>query len=292
LNGPGGTAAVNEWPTTGVNYGASTLRPLYPFLDGIYQKAEEANPDWENVHNNFQLPYPYPEYATWRGFRPGLRGTEMSGTWTLMFARPLSGTDQGSGPNQSPWAFVRQARLEFVYDERKGISTTYRPQVFSKGRTARSPGDRLLFLIEGSDFHNLTGSPVEPSQGAFVHGTYVSDPPQGGVDRSFGLALGSGSVDATVALVWSLSGTLADASGSAPAWLTANRYGMPAIPASTWSQVPPSPQPIISASGALATIFPPKTLDGARRLADSIRTVNPSQTLNQLASRLSTGSNT
>ncbi len=114
LTGPGGTNGVNEWPTTGSNYGASSIRPLYPMLDPIFQKKRFGS---EALRLSGQvLTDPVNRINTvvnsnqdsWTGFRPGLRGTEINGTWTLLIS--LSGW---SGANPPPMYF-RQVRLEFI----------------------------------------------------------------------------------------------------------------------------------------------------------------------------------
>src|SRR5690606_16763825 len=81
LTGPGGTNDVNEWPTTGVNYGADYLKPLYPLLDPLFQRKRYGDvPRRPNTGSALFDP------GSWTGFRPGLYGTEASGTWYLLIA--------------------------------------------------------------------------------------------------------------------------------------------------------------------------------------------------------------
>ncbi len=284
LNGLGGVALPAEWPTTGVNYGAPTLRPLYPLLDPIYQKMEGDRPSgW--IAQIFQ------HAQTWRGFRPGLRGTEISGSWTLMFSRPISGAqDNGEVRPTSvlPWAFVRQCRLELTYQTFRGISGFPAFSKFSRGRTPQH-GEKFVALNWGSDLYSDDNmSPV--SQGAFLHATYIPDNGFGSVNRSFGIAIGTGSAVSDTALEWNLTGALADISGATPGWLTNNIYGMPAIPALSWSLAPRVPVTGAIGPGPSA-VFPSKLLDHPQRLVKVAQSLKPPRTLARLAAELLTGSN-
>jgi hypothetical protein len=91
LTGPGGVASVNEWPTTGVNYGANYLQPVYPLLDPILVKKRMTGvgfsyDDTGNYANPQVSMAQIPTPSAWLGARPGLRGSEISGTWVLMFS--------------------------------------------------------------------------------------------------------------------------------------------------------------------------------------------------------------
>lgn len=290
LTGPGGTANPGEWPTTGSNLGATSVRPMYPFLDPLYQGLYPPSSPPSKWSAGLPAPpgigFPYPDYQQWQGFRPGLRDTEISGTWTLMFARPPSGSvDLGESVN--PWMFVRQARIEIVYSQNRGGTGVSR--IFSRGKSPRRGGPRFLGVISGSDrYHNSdTGA---SAQGCFVHSTWTTEQTTPGT--IFGIFIGTGSAPADVALEWRLSGgVLAAASGSGPAWLTNNSYGMPAIPFVSWSLgFPIVPVPISSSVNPLSVIFPSKNLDGAKHLATSADEANPRKTLVQIAQGLSTGS--
>ena len=290
LTGPGGSANPGEWATTGSNLGAVSVRPLYPLLDPLYQALYPPGSPPTKWSAGLPGPggvgFPYPDYQQWQGFRPGLRDTEISGTWTLMFVRPPSGSVD-LGTSVSPWMFVRQARIEIVYSQNRagtGIS-----RIFSRGKNPRRGGPRLWGVISGSDrYHN--GDTGASSQGCFVHSTWTTEQTTPGT--IFGLFIGTGSSPSDVALEWRLSGgILAAASGSGPAWLTNNQYGMPAIPLASWSLgFPIVPVAISASANPLSVIFPSKNVDGGKSLRISADEVNPPKTLVQIAQGLSTGS--
>ena len=273
LSGPGGTNAANEWPTTGSNYGASYIKPIYPLLDPIYQiknVTTELPPQTGSYASQAQF-----QPAIWRGFRPGLRGAEISGSWDLLL---IGQNNAGSGS----WYF-RQVRLEITYE----TPSWSRPvQRATSRRLPRRHGPMKLCSISGTDFE-ITGSSVYSRAGWdwWVSDTYTDVGYNAEVGRTFGLVMNSGSIDSSqYAVVYRLSGALASQFGPAPAWLTNNQFGMPAIPESSASLSPPSNSGTIS-SGILASSFfsPSKTLDGARRLEDVANDINPPQTLAQLA---------
>lgn len=269
LSGPGGVAAVNEWPTTGSNLGAPTLQPMYPFLDDVYQMYLSDNGKWYAGLLVTPINDPYPGHLQWRGFRPGLYDTEISGTWSLMFCRPASGSTSSGVVN--PWMFVRQARLELWY------VTGRRPSArnHSRRKGPNKGAAKFWGKISGSDRYHYTDT--GPSAiGAFEHVTYQST--QQSPEAYFGFFLGSGSDGTTSAVQWWLSGALSDLSGTAPGWLTNNRFGMPDIPFSSASlYAGPAtdvttihPQDIISDRPLLA---------GARLVSDAAVDANPPQKL-------------
>ncbi|HEU5118703.1 MAG TPA: hypothetical protein VFT74_19065 [Isosphaeraceae bacterium] len=275
LNGAGGAADVNEWPTTGVNYGANQIRPVYPMLDPIYVKKSITS---ERTFGAGILisdaPVPTPDL--WRGFRPGLRGTEISGTWRLQLFNNFSlglRTDTCD-------LYFRQVRLEITYETPAGSHP--RAVRASSPRTPRTANaERLLWQISGSDFSNV-GSTAGPNFDWYPTQIYTRNPSDSDVGKTIGLVLNSGSVDSNYALLYRLTGTLGDAFGPTPAWLTRNQFGMPAIPLSSATLAPPRPTLPVTAPPA-GFISPIKALDGARRLADVVNDINPPRKLSQLA---------
>ena len=282
LTGPGETAGANEWPTTGSNIGAPDLQPVYPFLDAVYQKFTGSIPNWYSGGIlGSPIDFLYNDHLTWAGRRPGLRGTEVSGTWTLMFCTPSVSFYSGS----AAWTFVRQARLELLYTQNRPVALRRNS---GRDRTPTDGAPILLGLISGSGNYRIDQVDVPSEQECFVHATFIES--QARPDASFGLSLGTGSNDPTTALVWSLSGAIQSVSGTNPGWLTDNFYGMPAIPASSWSLAVRDPVDPVPATDPFKTIFPRKILDGARTLPIVSRDDNPPKTLDRLAAEFLTGS--
>lgn len=283
LSGPANTAAVNEWPTTGVNYGAEQLKPLYPLLESIYQKKSIGNevPLIGSIVKSpvIGLDLPQKPVEEWRGFRPGLRGTEVSGTWELLIALPGALHEWNRDSAFENRVYFRQARLEITYETGVAPATVRSSNRFSPNR----PGPMLVNRISGSA--PMIGDMGSGSWDGFVSENYVDVPQGAAIGRSYGLRLDDGSFNRTdYALVYRLSGSLADISGSAPGWLLNNPFGMPRIPESSASLTPPSMSESFVSRPSAAFFTPVKTLDGARRLADVAADFNPPKTLVQMAS--------
>lgn len=283
LTGPGGSANVNEWPTTGVNYGASTIRPVYPLLDPIFIKkviGTEVTFMSSSVYSNQPTP------DQWRGFRPGLRGTEISGTWTLYIVNNFNAGSFAQGDAMD--LYFRQFRLEITYET--PISSrvvTRRSFLSSAPRAANQPV--YLYSISGtakSNFGTLSGSAPD----YFKTQVYVTSPGTGEIGRTFGVVVNSGSLtkigldpsEANYALLYRLSGSLAGISGSAPGWLFTGQGGMPIIPESSATLVPFVAEPIRTVP---FTNFmqPRRDLDIPSRLADVAFDANPQVRLRDLA---------
>ena len=282
LTGPGGTNAVNEWPTTGVNYGATHIRPLYPLLDPLFQRKVYGN---EYAQRNVGTSQAVFNPNEWVGFRPGLRGTEISGTWELIIGGG-GGVSAEGFPYQA--LYFQQVRLEFTIERNRT------PREIRKTRNVapRRGGNYFTVKISGTDFIDNPGTTnVTGGWDAFVSDTYVQADLRSEIGTTYGVALNSGSLNPSLhALTYRLSGSLADLSGSAPGWLLNNRFGMPQIPESSASLVPYEPYAAVASDGILNSIVPQKTLDGPRRLADVARTVNPPQTMVELAADFASGS--
>lgn len=286
LTAPGGVAAINEWPTTGVNYGTNTIQPLYPLLESITQRKVVTGEFFPTRITGSQIEF---NPSQWVGSRPGLRGTEMSGTWKLLIYDPYA---LGAG------VYFRQARLEFTYEPNSRGPTEIRRS--RKGQSYRS-GQRLLGRISGSDMLGIyteseiaLGSTLpSASWDSWINETYEDVSLSNEIGRTFGLQLNTGSFDRMQsALVYKLTGTLADVSGSAPGWLLNNRFGMPMIPESSATLAPYS-EYVPSTSQLVAVqefMLPTKTLDGARKLSDVARTINPPLTLVEIAADFVSGS--
>lgn len=284
--GPGGTNDVNEWPTTGVNYGTNSLKPIYPFLDPIFCKKRVTN---EALPASGTLNQTVPESYRpdlWVGFRPGLRGTEVNGVWELLL---VAGGSQIDDPVPN-WYF-RQVRLEFTLET---PPHTRASRFVRRRQPLKSTGaPRIIQTISGSDavlYPPLLANAVA-GWDYWITEVYASLDPVGEIGRSFGVRLNSGTVPSDTALVYRLTGALADVVGNTPSWLLSGPGGMPAIPESSASLVPFVADPITSISPA-AFLEPRRTLDLPQRLQDIAADQNPAKTLRQLAIQFTSSSAT
>lgn len=282
LTGPGGVNNVNEWPTTGSNYGTNSIRPLYPLLDPIFIRKA-------GVTSSYSDQYPLPATPDqWKGFRPGLRGTEISGTWTLMIINSyngLPGSPPGNSPN--PDCYFRQVRLEITYET--GMSArSGRLRMSSKHSARRAGQETYINAISGTDASNH-GFAYGPNYDYFRTNIYTAAPDDSEIGRTIGITLSTGSFNySQYALIYRLSGVLADISGSTPGWLLNNQFGMPAIPYSSATlSPPPTGSDVIVAPTVSPTKFitPVKVLDGARKLQDVVKDINLPLKLSTLAQR-------
>lgn len=284
LNGPAQTADVNEWPTTGSNLGTNLLRPVYPLLDPIFvRKVIGTERTYDGGLASTVAP---PQPDTWRGLRPGLYGSEISGTWQLLIVN----NSNGASANDVMPLYFRQVRLEITYDSLPSSMAFQR-----RAATRRKPGKdgegRFLYAISGTDNSNTgTGAGTDPDY--FRTLIYTTIPGGSSSGRTFDLRLNSGAIDPECALLYRLTGALADIVGSAPSWLLNNPFGVPAIPESSASLVTYVPYVNPQVAPPQQVIVPQKTLDGPTRLRDVARSINPPQTLVQLAADFASGSST
>lgn len=275
LTGPGETAGVNEWPTTGVNYGTNQIKPIYPFLEQVIQRKRittEAQPT-SGTNNPNGVPANF-RPDLWVGTRPGLRGTEISGTWELML---LGGGSEANFAATN--LYFRQVRLEFTVETPSYTRTnrfTRRRQPIKAGTT------NLVSSISGSDAAVYLSSPAIAGWDYWISDTFAVIDGGGEIGRSFGLSKNSGNVPSDTALVYRLSGALASIVGSTPSWLFTGQGGMPTIPESSASLVPFTAESIQSLpfSGFLQ---PRRDLDFPQRLTDVAADSNPQVKLRDLA---------
>lgn len=270
LSGPASTANSDEWPTTGSNYGAETIRPVYPLLDTVYCKKDIVDP------LAFQAAQPlvgFPIYQDrWRGFRPGLRGTEISGTWTLMLAN--SSAFQLSTDAMD--TYFRQVRLEITYESHSYTKPT-KIRRSDNGASSIKPGPYQIFAISGTDAIGHPGIDYYKSR------VFTDFPVDANIRRTYGIKLNTGSFsNSDYSLLYRLSGSLSEISGTAPGWLLNNRFGMPMIPESSSSLVEIVKQPIVSAPVAdvlkLSSVF-----DSPKKLSDVVKSINPDKSIATLA---------
>lgn len=282
LTGPGGVAAVNEWPTTGVNYGTSEIRPLYPLLDGIFQVKEETNEALPVTNSTTQALY---TPSLWKGFRPGLRGVEISGTWELL----LVAGGEDTGP-LAPSSYFRQVRLEFLVETPSYTRFSRRSDT---RRAAVRPGERRILMTSGSDRAIITGTPLNNAGWDFglMH-TIVDVEEENGIGRMFSILPLSGNVGANSALSYRLTGALADIVGSeTPSWLFSGPGGMPVIPESSASLVPLIREEIVSMRFS-EFLEPRRDFDFSQRLSDAAADANPQLRLRDISALFVSASST
>lgn len=266
LSGPGGTPQLDEFNTTGSNIGPHTIKPYLPLLDDVFEQyvyKVEGTSD-----------QPMTSVKTF-GFRPGLRGSEIHGTWRLMIATQADNFSPVNGflPELESGIWFRQYRIEFIVDQGEDVA------VFSPA-TARKyavpacvlgkPGRLRRHLVSGSAIWN-TG----------ITYVYTFSPEQYG--RSIGITSNTGSNISDFAVFSQITGSLMTAiTGTQQVAMVnsflKNEFGTPYIPLSSGSGENPS---FFSAEpdGDLATrvlrdeILRPKTF------------VKPSQTLKSTLNR-------
>ena len=283
LTGPANTPAVNEWPTTGSNYGAIEMQPVLPLLDPIFAKkkvfGEEIEPigRFDLTNSGHPLSQAVFEPDTWRGFRPGLRGAQISGTWELMIV-------QNSAFGTS--ASFRQARLEFTYETAPSHKISSLP---SRKTAARQGGPRYLFSMSGTDVSNQDPNQFSEaeSSGAWDYFTteiYTDTPNNGEIGRSFGFSMNSGGFvqPNSPALLYRLSGALADIVGQAPDWILDPFTLMPSIPESSASLVTRTSEAVSTPSFS-TFLQPRRELDQTQLLSNVASETNPQLKLRDLA---------
>lgn len=281
LTGPGKTAAINEWPTTGVNYGPAEIRPLYPLLEDIFIEKSigvEA-PMLGTLSTSGSEIFPVIDPGRWRGFRPGLRNSEISGSWEILICG--NGLFYENEGRVIP-TYFRQVRLELTYENNWHLVTGRN----STGYQPRKSGKYLYQQISGSDGINFFYN--SGSWDAYVSNVMSTTPNSSEIGRTFGLQLNSGTFDPHgYAVLFSISGELAEISGSVPDWLLDNEFGIPSIPI---DRATPLSSSRIEASDANSFLFPTKKLDSSRRLEDVSSDINPELTIPELANLFVSGS--
>jgi hypothetical protein len=238
LTGPNGTANTNEFATKGMNMGPNTIQPVYPLLDDIYVTKKFLT-DKELVDNygsndNYEIIDPYFDTGI-IGHRPGLRGTEVHGTWKLMIG--LTADYQGGfgmrvRPRGGIW--FRQFRLEFIIEQ--GEDATLTPQTRRRYRTTshveKRPGTYRFMIMSGSS---------EWDRG--INYVYRVQPDEYG--RTIGITDHTGSNISNFAVFTRVTGALADMltgsqhAGARYSFLN-NEFGTPYIPLSSGSGTPVS----------------------------------------------------
>lgn len=279
LTGPGSTAAPGEFDTKGMNLGPTDIRPVYPLLDTIREVS---------------FPPPSGSYPStvFTGIRPGLRGSEINGTWWLV-VMDRTGYNGGSfdvNGQQFDGCWFRQARLEITYDSNRSSSETLlsKSRRFKKTNVGLAPR-RLCMVRDAVSFMSISGSANYTGQG-FRHNlcmVFTDFPDVYG--RSVGITDRTGSVP-NFAVFTRLTGALADrlyasaslgpGSGTAHAIYSYlnNPFGTPYIPLSSGSSIGESSQFFIKEDAEAAaarkkifSILNPRPIVSSMNTIDSFR---------------------
>ena len=216
LTGPATTADVNEFPTTGSNFGPEYIRPHYPLLDDIEEVKITGVPTVLS--------------GAMKGFRPGLRGSEMKGDWELLVVnkRVLLIAPQ------APDLYFRQFRLEITYDQNRGLTNISSGRGRKNDTVSSVPvrsGQRRLCVVSGNTL---------ASRDTGVNFVFTTTKDEYG--RSIGISDSTGSIGLGFAIFTRITGTLADRlSGSTDAHtrysFLHNEFGTPYIPLSSGSGI-------------------------------------------------------
>ena len=231
------TGLAGEFVTAGEQLGPATIQPVYPLLDDVYVEKLVDFPTSSNLQvrrNSSKI----------IGFRPGLRGTEVHGTWTLLIGTEAN--DSLAHSRAGIW--FRNFRLEFLIDE----GPEHQDFMPSRGRKFKRPtyvshkeGKKLLGVMSGSSMWDV-GTNVVYSEVPAEYGRSVgiTDEPEAGLD--------------TFAVFSRITGTLADRlSESDPGVFNTylkNEFGTPYIPVSSGSGENPSFDPYTPAERSLSKL--------------------------------------
>lgn len=201
LTGPGGTNDVNEWPTTGSSYGTNEIRPVYPLLEGIIEKKltmDETNDNAGVVR------------GTWRTWvsptRPGLRDSQISGTWELLVALQSSSVPQAL-------TYFRQWRLELIYEQNHDRKFSLKTKKKRSGSVPAKKGLRLYQIVSGSGISDLFDG--DSFADRFPNAVYVDYGEEIELGRTIGLITNSSSLETADFAVYTASASLEFVSSSA-----------------------------------------------------------------------------
>jgi hypothetical protein len=220
--------ATDEFNTLGYQLGPTSIRPVYPILDDIVvvKNTDEAvyNP------NAFSLSSPHAKIV---GDRPGLRNTEILGTWRFLFGCSSSfNSTLGfvAEPSSSLW--VRQVRLEMIYD----AAYPAIEQLSSKNRRFSKPS--IVPGREGLIQLSLVSGSCEWDVGLNSIDDYQS-PDYG---RSVGITADTASLPDYAVLTFITGNLYNSLTSSNPSWFLTNSLpdvsrpsGIPYIPDSSMS---------------------------------------------------------
>jgi len=264
------TGQTSEFPTTGSNIGPSSIRPVYPLLDDVTAfKAFDA----AQVSNSASIT----GHGPIRGFRPGLRGSEINGVWNLMVGNQ-------SGSYAGFW--LRQVRLEAVIDSGIGLFE------FIPSRSRKWAKSSIVPAQDG--YQNIG---VVSGAGAWDVGLSLLQRNQQ-PDYGRTVSITDNRSATSYAVISNITGTLADQLAVSgvfdPTWfLKGNGLGTPYIPDSSMSLGNVAADQIdAQASQDLynATIGQTTTIPSDNTLASYLNRESYSQTTAQIAEAATSGS--
>jgi len=219
---------ADEFNTVGYQLGPTSIRPVYPILDDIVvvKNTDEVvyNP------NAFSLSSPHAKIV---GSRPGLRNTEIFGTWRFLFGCSSSFNDSlGFVAENSSSLWVRQVRLEMIYD----AAYPAIEQLSSKNRRFSKPS--IVPGREGLIQLSLVSGSCEWDVGLNSVDDYQS-PDYG---RSVGITADTSSLPDYAVLTFITGNLYNSLASSNPSWFLTNSLpdvsrpsGIPYIPDSSMS---------------------------------------------------------
>jgi hypothetical protein len=145
----GPNAATGEFYSLSHQLGPTNIRPVYPILDDTYVLKQVVDP---NSVGSFKLGDSNVKTV---GVRPGLRHSEMSGTWQFLIGTAANNTfSTSSGYTANPRAGVwfRQARLEAIVDVSKPNSmfTPGSVRRYDRPTLVRNEGFNRIAIESGS----------------------------------------------------------------------------------------------------------------------------------------------
>jgi hypothetical protein len=284
LTGPGSVASVNEWPTNGQSLGPNAMRPVCPLLDDVYATLAAKDPSSANSPISVMTASFVP-----LGFRPGLRGTEAHGNWSLLIGSNPNGDIGNTNPrllsgSRNDGFWFRQFRMELTLDQGVGPRDPTSPSRlrFYKKRSlvpARTSRQWKQAVLSG----NFTWE---------AGGVFVSQKVPEEYGRSVGITDQTGSFE-DFAVFTRLTGSLADmlavsaslATGTAGALYAYlhNEFGTPYIPISSGSSVAPAfsffdMNDVAMTKSIISSILRPRpNLPQAHRLKDTVSRLGPAK---------------
>lgn len=254
LTGPGGTAAAGEFPTTGSQLGPADILPVYPLLDDIFVSEYGTNPAMSQAGITPSLTASLTTRPRFSGFRPGLRGTEINGTWKLMFAVGDDFTATGGYlGNSRAGVWFRQARLEFVVDQNYPVNEFNPSKSLRFRKTGYVPTaapQRHIAFIQGASSWDVNLDRI-------VVGTKAE------YGRTVGFTSDTGSLSFAVLsrVTGSITDFIASASISSSVFFDPT-FGVPTIPVSLGGGFTPEPdrdEEIARSKELFDSIIHPKT---------------------------------
>lgn len=225
--------ASGEFPTYGVQIGPADIQPVYPLLDDLIVEKITTETTFYGTASLSIIPG-----KKYSGFRPGLRGTEINGTWELMIgvavARDTNDSNH-SGYNdfsiRGSGIWFRQWRLELIVEDEAESLPPLRRAFYKKHNVPDTK--RLVGVVSGSAGGWDLG----------INYVYISPRPND-YGRSYGITDNTSSNLSDFSVFTRLTGALADRlTGSGQAALNAylhNEFGTPYIPISSGSSITPS----------------------------------------------------